>query len=185
MKWRSLQESGSYSDLRPLREIFAERKETIAKYVPAEVQAIHRRTVDALKADSFATLALASVTTIPPFELSDHDGKRVSSADLLSKGRLVLCFIRGRWCPFCVGQLEAMNYIAAQITDAGAQLVAISPQTEKQAFFMRDQHKLAFPAASRRAQRTRPPIRARLQSPRRTTKALSQHVHQPSVYQWP
>ena len=38
-----------------------------------------------------------------------------------------------------------MNYIAAQITDAGAQLVAISPQTEKQAFFMRDQHKLAFP----------------------------------------
>ncbi|MFY9675996.1 MAG: peroxiredoxin-like family protein [Terriglobales bacterium] len=145
MKWRSLQESGSYSDLRPLREIFAERKETIAKYVPAEVQAIHRRTVDALKADSFATLALASVTTIPPFELSDHDGKRVSSADLLSKGRLVLCFIRGRWCPFCVGQLEAMNYIAAQITDAGAQLVAISPQTEKQAFFMRDQHKLAFP----------------------------------------
>ena len=34
MKWRSLQESGSYSDTRPLRQIFAERKEAIAKYVP-------------------------------------------------------------------------------------------------------------------------------------------------------
>ena len=26
MKWRSLEESGEYSDTRPLREIFAERK---------------------------------------------------------------------------------------------------------------------------------------------------------------
>lgn len=145
MKWRSLQESGSYSDLRPLREIFAERKETIARYVPPDVQAIHQRTIDELKIQSFATIALGMLTSIPPFELADHNGKRVSSADLLRKGRLVICFIRGRWCPFCVGQMEAMNYIAAQICSAGAQLVAISPQTEKQAFFMHDQHKLAFP----------------------------------------
>ena len=109
MKWRSIPESGLYHDLRPLREISAERKEAIAKYVPPEVQAIHQRTIDALKADSFATVALAGVTTIPSFELPDHNGKRVSSSDLLSKGRLVLCFIRGRWCPFSVGQLEAMN----------------------------------------------------------------------------
>jgi len=145
MKWRSSQESGSYSDLRPLREIFAERKEAIAKYVPSDVQAIHQRAIDALKADSFATMALAGVTTIPSFELPDHNGKRVSSSDLLRKGRLVLCFIRGRWCPFCVGQLEAMNYIAAQIANAGAQTIAISPQTEKQTFFMHDQHRLGFP----------------------------------------
>jgi peroxiredoxin len=41
--------------------------------------------------------------------------------------------------------MEAMNYVAAQIVAAGASLVAICPQTEKQAYFMRDQHKLAFP----------------------------------------
>lgn len=145
MKWRSLQESGSYSDARPLRQIFAERKETIAKYVPADVQAVHARTVEALKAQGSASKALAVGAEIPRFELPDHNGKRVSSAALLAKGRLVLSFIRGRWCPFCVGQMEAMNYIAAQILSSGASLVAISPQTEKQAFFMRDQHKLAFP----------------------------------------
>jgi peroxiredoxin len=145
MKWRSLQESGSYSDVRPLRDIFAERLENIAKYVPAEVQAVHRHTVDALKTQNFAAKSLGVGAKAPAFELSNHDGKRVSSADLLSKGRLVICFIRGRWCPFCVGQMEAMNYIAGQILATGALLVAISPQTEKQAFFMRDQHKLSFP----------------------------------------
>jgi peroxiredoxin len=41
--------------------------------------------------------------------------------------------------------MEAMNYVAAQIVAAGASLVAVSPQTEKQAYFMRDQHKLTFP----------------------------------------
>ncbi len=56
----------------------------------------------------------------------------------------MLCFIRGRWCPFCVAQMEAMNIILPEIEEAGATLVAISPQTVKQSFFMRDQHKLRF-----------------------------------------
>ena len=145
MKWRSLEESSFRSDLRTLRETFAERKEAIANYVPPDVQAIHDRAVAALKAQGIAAKALGVGAKVPSLELSDHDGKRVSSADLSSKGRLVLSFIRGRWCPFCVGQMEAMSHIVPQIEAAGAALVAISPQTEKQAYFMHDQHKLRFP----------------------------------------
>ncbi|MBI3478639.1 MAG: AhpC/TSA family protein [Acidobacteria bacterium] len=145
MKWRSLQEANPGSDLRPLREQYAERKELIAKYVPADVQAVHERTVSALKAQGFAAKALGVGAKTPAFELSDHNGKRVLYSDLLSRGRLVISFIRGRWCPFCVGQMESMSAIAEQIQAAGGSLVAISPQTEKQAFFMHDQHKLRFP----------------------------------------
>jgi peroxiredoxin len=145
MKWRSLQESSSYSDARSLREIFSDRKEAIAKYVPADVQAVHERAVAALRAQKKAANALGVGAFAPAFELPDHNGKRTSSPGLLSKGRLVICFIRGRWCPFCVGQMEAMNYIAPEITASGASLIAISPQTQKQAFFMHDQHKLSFP----------------------------------------
>jgi len=145
MKWRSLQESGSYDDTRPLRQIFAERKELIAKYVPPDVQAIHDRAIAVLKAQGLAARALGARAKSLPFALHDQNGKMVTSSDLLAKGRLVLLFIRGRWCPFCVGQMEAMNYVAAQIAAAGASLAAISPQTEKQAYFMHDQHKLAFP----------------------------------------
>jgi peroxiredoxin len=148
MKWRSLEESSPDTDVRTLREIFAERKELIAKYVPAETQAIHAQAVAELRAQHLAVNILPVGAKAPPFELPDHDGKPVSSADLLSKGRLVLCFIRGRWCPFCVGQLEAMNLILPQIERAGAMLVAISPQTVRQSFFMHDQHKLRFPLLS-------------------------------------
>jgi peroxiredoxin len=84
----------------------------------------------------------------PAFELKDQNGKSVSSTQLLTQGRLVVCFIRGRWCPFCVGQMEAMNLIVPEIAQAGASLVAISPQSVKQSFFMHDQHKLRFPLLS-------------------------------------
>jgi peroxiredoxin len=148
MKWRSLEEFSPGLDTRPLREIFAERKELIARYVPAETQAIHAQAVAELKAMHLASNILPGGAKVPDFELPDHDGKTVFSSDLLAKGKLVVCFIRGRWCPFCVGQMEAMNLILPEIQQAGATLVAISPQTVKQAFFMHDQHKLRFPLLS-------------------------------------
>jgi peroxiredoxin len=148
MKWRSLEESAPGLDTRPLREIYAERKELITKYVPAETQAIHAQAVAELKSRRLAANVLTIGAKAPSFDLLDHDGKNVSSCDLLSRGRLVLCFIRGRWCPFCVGQMEAMNLVLPQIEQAGASLVAISPQTVKQSFFMHDQHKLRFPLLS-------------------------------------
>jgi len=148
MKWRSLEEFAPETEARPLRETYAERKELIAKYVPAEIQAIHSRAVEELKQSGIAERALQSGSQSPSFELSDHDGKLVRLADLLATGRLVICFIRGRWCPFCVGQVEAMNAIYSQIKESGASLVAISPQTVHQSYLMADQHKLRFPLLS-------------------------------------
>jgi peroxiredoxin len=148
MKWRSLEEAVFENDTRQLWEILAERKEAIAKYVPAETQAVHARAVAELKRQGLATSILPIGTKIPGINLPDQDGRCVSSSALLAKERLVLCFIRGRWCPFCVAQMGAMNTILPQIEQAGATLIAISPQTVKQSFFMYDQHKLRFPLLS-------------------------------------
>jgi peroxiredoxin len=148
MKWRSLAESTSGADTRPLREQFNERKELIAKYVPAEAQAVHARVVAGLKRDGIADRVLQIGAQAPQFKLRDQNDRPVSSANLLSNSRLVICFFRGRWCPFCVGQLEAMNSVLRDIQHARAALVAISPQTVKQSFFMSDQHKLNFPLLS-------------------------------------
>jgi peroxiredoxin len=146
MKWRSLDEASPTEDTRSLREQLAQRKELSDKYVPKETQAIHARVVAELR--NQPRTSLSQGTKAPEFVLNDHNGKPVSSAELLNQGRLVICFIRGRWCPFCVGQLESMNQILPQIKQAQATLVAISPQTVKQSFFMADQHKLRFPLLS-------------------------------------
>jgi len=144
MKWRSLEESRLVTNARLLREILAERKAKITQYVPAETLAVHAGVVAELRVQGLAAKSLAVGARMPEFSLSDHNGKVVSSADLLGRGRLVLCFFHGRWDPFCCGQMEAMNRVLPAIEEAGATLVAISPQTVKQSFFMADQHRLGF-----------------------------------------
>lgn len=145
MKWRSLDESMPGADTRSLRQQFAERKDLIAKYVPAATQAVHARVILQLRDNGILERLLSVGARIPDFELGDQNNKLVSSTTLLRQGPLVICFIRGRWCPFCVGQMEAMNAVLPRIRQLGALLIAISPQTSKQSFFMVDQHKLQFP----------------------------------------
>ena len=153
MKWRSLDEQTRGQATWSLREIYAERKELIAKYVPPEVQSVHAGVVAELKRSGIAERVLLAGSEVPEFELGDGTGKLVYSADLVERGPLVVCFIRGRWCPFCVGQMEAMNAAYSQIEPLGASFVAISPQTVHQSFLMADQHQLRFPVFSDRENR--------------------------------
>ena len=148
MKWRSLEESAPQSEARSLRNEYAERKELIAKYVPTDIQAIHARVVDELRQSGIAEHTLRTGDPAPSFELQDHNGKLVSSAKLQEHGPLVVCFFRGRWCPFCVRQMQAMNAIYPRLQELGASLVGVSPQTVHQSQLMADQYKLRFPLLS-------------------------------------
>ncbi len=82
------------------------------------------------------------------FQLRDADNKLVRSADLLARGPLILVFYRGRWCPYCVAQLEAWRDLSPDVERLGASLAAISPQTVKQCSLAADQHELRFPVLS-------------------------------------
>src|SRR2546427_252942 len=148
MKWRSLEESDSKQESRSLQDIYAERKALIAKYVPAEIHDVHSRVIEELRQSCVVNRALQVGAPAPAFELPDQNGKLVASSSLLATGRLVICFIRGRWCPFCVAQLEAMNAIIPTVKEVKASLVAISPQTVHQCYLMADQHHLQFPLLS-------------------------------------
>jgi len=81
----------------------------------------------------------------PLFALSEANGKLVRSEDLLALGPLVVCFFRGRWCPYCVTELEAWRDLFPALRRRGALLVAISPQTLRQNDFTVIQHSLPFP----------------------------------------
>jgi AhpC/TSA family protein len=148
MKWRSLQESTHQTEMRSLRDLYAERKALIAQYVPAEVHVVHARVVEELTQSGIADRALRPGDAAPVFELPDHHGNLVRSSELLQRGPLVVCFFRGRWCPFCVGQMEAMNTIVSRLQEVGSGVVGISPQTVHQSCLMADQHKLRFPLLS-------------------------------------
>jgi peroxiredoxin/nucleoside-diphosphate-sugar epimerase len=80
----------------------------------------------------------------PDFTLEDPTGKPITLYEELAKGPVIIVFYRGEWCPYCNLQLKAYERIMHEIKTAGAQLIAISPQTPDQSLSMKEKHELSF-----------------------------------------
>ena len=115
------------------------------KLVQAERLAIGERAVEELFATGIEERILPVGAVAPEFELRDSSNRLVRSRDLLAVGPLVVNFFRGRWCPYCVTELETWRDLYGQIREHGALLVAISPETQRQSDFAVQQHGLPFP----------------------------------------
>jgi peroxiredoxin len=81
----------------------------------------------------------------PEFALKDANGRPVRSEDLIQTGPLIVKFFRGRWCPYCMTELETWRDLYGSLRERGAVLVAVGPQVERQSDFMAGQHGLPFP----------------------------------------
>ena len=115
------------------------------KLVQAERLAVGERAVEELFATGIEERILPVGAVAPEFELKDSTGRLVRSRDLLAVGPLVVKFFRGRWCSYCVTELEAWRDLYGTLRERGALLVAISPETQRQSDFAVQQHGLPFP----------------------------------------
>jgi peroxiredoxin len=120
------------------------------RLVQAERLAVGERAVEELFHSGIEERILPVGAKAPEFVLNDTAGKKLRSADLLALGPLVIKFFRGRWCPYCVTELEAWRDLHGRLRECGALLVAVSPQIERQSDFMTGQHMLPFPVLSDR-----------------------------------
>ena len=118
------------------------------RLVQAERLAVGERAVAELFASGIEEHILPVGAIAPEFALNDAAGKPVRSADLLALGPLVIKFYRGRWCPYCMTELEAWRDLYARLRECGGLMVAVGPQIQRQSDFMVDQHGLRFPVLS-------------------------------------
>lgn len=88
---------------------------------------------------SFITLITVSIclsqpnglpltTTAPDFSAPDQSGKTITLRTELKKGKVILVFYRGEWCPFCNKELNSLQDSLTFITAKGATVIAISPE---------------------------------------------------------
>ena len=127
--------------------------DNITTQTRALVQPERLAITDAAVRDLFATgiedRILPVGATAPSFSLPDAiSGKLIRSSDLLGVGPLIINFFRGRWCPYCMTELEAWQAAYPAVRDRGALLIAISPQLLRQNDFTVQQHNLTFPVLS-------------------------------------
>ncbi len=113
--------------------------------VQAERLAVGERAIEELFATGIEGRILPVGASAPEFALPDFSGRIVRSSDLLALGPLVINFFRGRWCPYCVTELEAWRDLYTGLRERGALVVGISPQTQRQSDFTAGQHTIPFP----------------------------------------
>ena len=113
--------------------------------VQPERLAVSDRAIRELFASGIEQRILPVGATAPDFELPDALGRTVRSSDLLALGPLVLNFFRGRWCPYCVTELESWGDLYPLLRERGALMAAVSPQTVRQNDFTVSQHTLPYP----------------------------------------
>jgi peroxiredoxin len=81
----------------------------------------------------------------PELTVQLTDGRSLVVPDELSESFGVILFFRGAWCPYCNTQLRAFQRKSATLADVGAQIVALSADTETDTAGLIEQHDLTFP----------------------------------------
>ncbi|MBS2969216.1 AhpC/TSA family protein [Metabacillus sp. KIGAM252] len=126
-----------------LREGFKAYLEQFKKNTPIETQQKMETAIQELE-DSEEGKGLQVGDQVPNFVLPDARGKEISITDILKKGPAVITFYRGGWCPYCNMELKAYQSILDEIHEAGAELVAISPESPDASLSTKEKNELSF-----------------------------------------
>ena len=84
----------------------------------------------------------------PDFKAKDQSGNEIRLRDLVKKGRVVLVFYRGEWCPYCNRELSRFQDSLQLILDKGAALIAVSPEKKENILKTIEKTKASFPVIS-------------------------------------
>lgn len=85
---------------------------------------------------------------LPPLRLADAQGRPFDLGAAAAAGPLVLTFYRGGWCPYCNLELRAWQQALPRLAEAGARLVAVSPEAPDNALSTAEKNDLDFPVLS-------------------------------------
>jgi peroxiredoxin len=111
---------------RPVEAELRATAEASARKAPPAMVEVGRKGIEEVAASGILKSALNVGATCPSFTLGDAKGAKVSSADLLARGPVVIVFYRGAWCPYCNIYLHAWQAYLPKLAERGATLVAIS-----------------------------------------------------------
>ncbi len=114
----------------PLAERLSSFAEDVARLSPA-FAAIVDRMLKQLYESGAGKNAPQIGELMPHFVLPDEDGHLISLAELLERSQVVISFNRGHWCPYCRLNADALAQVENEVREANAQLVLITPETQK------------------------------------------------------
>ncbi|WP_421920001.1 peroxiredoxin-like family protein [Marinifilum sp.] len=84
----------------------------------------------------------------PDFTLNNALGEPVNLSDYLKKGKVVLTWYRGNWCPYCNLTLHALQEELSNFKAHGANLIALTPELPDESISTSEKQNLQFEVLS-------------------------------------
>jgi peroxiredoxin len=82
--------------------------------------------------------------TAPEFVVTDYAGKKIMLSEMLKKGKVVMTFYRGAWCPYCNKYMSELQTNVAKFAEKGVSVIAVTPETNEFVKEMVDKTKASF-----------------------------------------
>lgn len=101
----------------------------LASQLPLETLEVFNQSILDLKRQNLEANSIKVNDRFPDFILENALQIPIHSHDILKKGKMVVTFYRGSWCPYCNLELIALQNALSKIKTQNYTLVAISPQS--------------------------------------------------------
>ena len=121
-----------------------EINENLATQLPAEIINVFSQSIQDLKNSKIDQNSIQIGYRFPDFNLRNTNNQMIHLNELLNKGKVIVTFFRGSWCPYCSVELKALQDHLEQIKEKKVTLVAITPQSEDNNKELELSHKLNF-----------------------------------------
>lgn len=127
-----------------LQQQIEELNKNLAEQLPLEVLETFSKSINDLKTKKIETHSTTTGEHFPNFSLKNTTDEIVHLKDVLKKGKVILTFFRGSWCPYCNLQIRALQTNLEQLTHHKITLLAISPQTVTHNAELKNTHSVHF-----------------------------------------
>ena len=124
------------------------RKKNFELKADAHTKKIYKEGLESVENSGILDVALQVGDIAPNFTLNNAVGHPVELYEYLKKGKVILTWYRGGWCPYCNLKLHELQNKLSEFEALGANLIAVSPELPDKSLSTSEKHELKFEVLS-------------------------------------
>lgn len=131
-----------------LQSKLEEQKSNFSRKADDTKKKAYEEGITFVKESGFLYNAKKTGDVAPDFTLKNALGEPVQLSEYLKKGKVVLTWYRGGWCPYCNLTLNALQEELANFKKQGANLIALTPELPNESISTSEKNNLQFEVLS-------------------------------------
>lgn len=131
-----------------LQDELDEKKHAFNEKAPEEKKKIYAEGIASVANSGVLEKALQVGDTAPNFTLTNATGEKISLAEQLKNGPVILTWYRGGWCPYCNITLNRLQKELPKFRALDTSLLALSPELPDSSISTKEKNELTFEVLS-------------------------------------